>query len=39
MEQAVVTICIAVSRAVFVGKFNTETEGERKRTIEGEQNI
>jgi hypothetical protein len=40
VEEAVVTVCIAVSRAVIVGKFNTETERggrESKRTIEGGQ--
>jgi hypothetical protein len=42
VEKTVVTVCIAVSRAVIVGKFNTGTEREReresKRTIEGGQN-
>jgi hypothetical protein len=28
VEEAVVTVCVAVSRAVIVGKFNTGTEGE-----------
>jgi hypothetical protein len=32
VEEAVVTVCVAVSRAEIVGKFNTGTE--RKRTIE-----
>jgi hypothetical protein len=26
VEEAVVTVCIAFSRAVIVGKYNTETE-------------
>jgi hypothetical protein len=36
VSGGVVTICIAVSRAKIVGKFDTGTEG--KRTIEGGQN-
>jgi hypothetical protein len=31
VEEAVLTVCIAVSRAEIVGKFNTETERESKR--------
>jgi hypothetical protein len=34
VEEAVVTIFIAVSRAVIVGKFNTGTERERERVKE-----
>jgi hypothetical protein len=42
-EEAVVTIRIAVGRAVILGKLNTGTERERerkesKRTIKGGQN-
>jgi hypothetical protein len=31
VEEAVVTVCIAVSRAVIVGKFNTGTERVKER--------
>jgi hypothetical protein len=31
VEEAAVTICIAVSRAVIAGKFNTGTEGVKER--------
>jgi hypothetical protein len=31
VEEAVVTVCIAVSRAVIVGKFNTGTERIKER--------
>jgi hypothetical protein len=33
VEEAVVTVCIAVSRAEIVGKFNTRTERERESKI------
>jgi hypothetical protein len=42
VEEASVTVCIAVSRAEIVGKFNTgikrERERERERRIDGGQN-
>jgi hypothetical protein len=31
MQEAVVTVCIAVSRAEIVGKFNTGTERVKER--------
>jgi hypothetical protein len=31
VEEAVVTVCIAVSRAEIVGKFNTGTERAKER--------
>jgi hypothetical protein len=31
VEEAVLTVCTAVSRAEMVGKFNTETESEREK--------
>jgi hypothetical protein len=31
VEEAVVTVCIAVSRAEIVGKFNTGTERVKER--------
>jgi hypothetical protein len=34
VEEAGVTVCIAVRRAEIVGKFNTGTERERERVRE-----
>jgi hypothetical protein len=38
VEEAVLLVCIAVSRAVIIAKFSTGTERGGKRTIEGGQN-
>jgi hypothetical protein len=38
VEEAVVTLCIVVNRAEFVGKRNAGTERESKRRIKGGQN-
>jgi hypothetical protein len=36
VEETIVTVCVAVSRAVIVGKFNTRTERVRERERERE---
>jgi hypothetical protein len=38
VEEAVVTVCVAVSRAEIVGKIDKGTEREKEREREGEQN-